>query len=183
LLAKYNAVYGSFAALPFFLIWLYLSWMIVLIGAQIAYAHQHVAEYAMQVDYQEMNAYTRKAHAMNILRLIVVNFEQGGPPLRIEEIAARLVLLPEMVSQLIDRLILSKMVSAVAIDEQEEIGYQPARDIHGITVAEVLLAWDKAGSGVPAASAAHGFENILDVLETLENEVRKAPANRLIKDI
>ena len=183
LLAKYNAIYGSFAALPFFLIWLQLSWMIVLLGAQIAYAHQHVDQYAMQVDYQEMSAYAQKAHAMNILRLIVANFEQGGPPLEAKEIATRLSLHSQLVSQLVEHLITGKIVSAVTIEATEEIAYQPARDIHGITVADVLSAWDKTGPEVLSVQNDCHLERIRGVLEALEKEMKRIPANRLVKDL
>ena len=45
--ANYNAIYGSFASLPLFLIWMYLAWLFVLSGAQIAYAAQHVDSYQL----------------------------------------------------------------------------------------------------------------------------------------
>ncbi|MDY6973367.1 MAG: YihY/virulence factor BrkB family protein, partial [Thermodesulfobacteriota bacterium] len=44
-IAKYNAIYGSFAAIPLFLIWLQLSWLIVLFGAEISFAIQDVGTY------------------------------------------------------------------------------------------------------------------------------------------
>ena len=43
--ARYNAIYGSFAALPLFLIWLQASWLIVLFGAEISYAGQYSDSY------------------------------------------------------------------------------------------------------------------------------------------
>ena len=48
--ARYNAIYGSFAALPLFLVWLQVSWIIVLFGAEIAFAVQHVQQYEFAPD-------------------------------------------------------------------------------------------------------------------------------------
>jgi len=183
LLSNYNAIYGSFAALPFFLIWMYFSWMIVLMGAQFAYAHQHVDAYAMQIDFQEMNVRTRKSHALTVLRLIVSNFENGGPPLPIREIAERLAWPSGLVALLIDQLVNSNIVSAVEMETAEEIGYQPARDIHGITVADVLLPMGDATREERPVPAGHGVERMMDVLDNLEQEIRKSPTNRLVKDL
>ncbi len=41
-MTSYNAIYGSFAALPLFLLWLQISWQILLVGGELAYAHQHI---------------------------------------------------------------------------------------------------------------------------------------------
>lgn len=45
--AKYNAIYGSFATFPLFLVWIYLGWMFILAGAQVAYAAQHLKDYRL----------------------------------------------------------------------------------------------------------------------------------------
>jgi len=45
--SNYNAIYGSFATLPLFLVWMYLGWLFVLTGAQVAYACQHINSYRL----------------------------------------------------------------------------------------------------------------------------------------
>ena len=183
LLSKYNAIYGSFAALPFFLIWLQLSWTIVLIGAQIAYAHQHVHQHAMRVGYREISSYGRKANAINILRLVIANFEQGGPPLKAEEISDRLGMPPQLVFRLIEQLINSDLIVAVHTDREEAFGYQPARDIHHITVVDALSAIDKSTPGADFALESKHLDSVNNVLETIEEESKRSKANLLIKDM
>lgn len=183
LLSRYNAIYGSFAALPFFLIWLQLSWMIVLVGAQIAYAHQHVNQYAMRVGYQEMSTYARKAAAIGILRLVAAGFEKGRPPLKAGEIAARLELPTHLVIRLIEQLIDCQLISAVHNDPEEEFGYQPARDIQSITVVDVFWALDGSGDTEFPESGDEKLAPIADLLESVKEESKKAGANLLVKDI
>lgn len=183
LLSKYNAIYGSFAALPLFLIWLQLSWMIVLVGAQIAYAHQYVNQYAMRVGYQEMSSYTRKAIAIGILRLVIANFEKGGPPLKAGEIAARLELPAPLVIHLIEQMIDSNLMSAVHFDADEEFGYQPARDIRSITVVDVLWALDGSGDEDFPGTGTEKFPPIAELLRAVIEESKRIDANLLVKDI
>ena len=137
----------------------------------------------MQVDFQEMNVRTRKSHTLTALRLIVSNFENCGPPLPIREIAERLAWPSGLVALLIDQLVNSNIVSAVEMETAEEIGYQPARDIHGITVADVLLPMGEATPEERPVPAGHGVERMMEVLDNLEQDIRKSPANRLVKDL
>lgn len=67
--AKYNAIYGSFAALPLFLVWLQLSWRIVLFGAEISFAYQNVDTYEFEPDCLNASRAFR-----NLLALRIVNF-------------------------------------------------------------------------------------------------------------
>lgn len=47
-LSRYDAVYGTFASIPIFLLWLYVSWMLILLGAEMAFAIQHHSTYHME---------------------------------------------------------------------------------------------------------------------------------------
>lgn len=183
LLSRYNAIYGSFAALPFFLIWLQLSWMIVLLGAQIAYAHQHVGQHALTVDYQDASSGLQKKYALYLLRMIIAAFEKGGPPLTAEQIAERLNLPHALVIQLLDRLMQGGLVAAVQHAALEELGYQPARDIHGISVADVLDVWDRIGQDDLPESEDQSLAQVATTLADIGRELRKTSANRLVKDL
>jgi membrane protein len=183
LLAKYNAIYGSFAALPFFLIWLQLSWMIVLFGAQIAYAHQHVGQHLLRIDYQDISLASQKRIALHVLRRIAESFGSNAPPLTAEQIGAALQLPHGLVAQLLEHLIQSGMVSAVQDPRQEEPGYQPARDIHGITIADVLDAWDQVGRNDLPDDADGRLLQVCQAVETLDHARKQSEANRLIQEI
>jgi DNA-binding IscR family transcriptional regulator len=142
-----------------------------------------VDQYAMHVGYQEMSSYTRKANAINILREVVAGFKQGGPPLKAEEIAARLELPRPLVSRLLEQLINSKMVNAVNIEAEEEFGYQPARDIHSITVVDALSALDRSMTDSSPEHEDQKLGRTSEILEAIEKEAQEAQANILVKDI
>lgn len=183
LLSRYNAIYGSFAALPFFLIWLQLSWMIVLFGAQIAYAHQHVGQHALSMDTQDASAGLQKQYALYLLRMIIGAFEKGEVPLTAEQLADRLNLSHAMVVQLLDQLMQGGLVAAVQHAALEDPGYQPARDIHNITVADVLESWDRTGQNDLPEASDQSLVEISRTLADIGRELKNASANRLVKDL
>ena len=75
--ARYNAIYGSFAALPLFLVWLQLSWLVVLFGAEICFSHQNVDTYEFEPDCLQVSVSFKKLLSLRIVHLLVKNFSAG----------------------------------------------------------------------------------------------------------
>jgi membrane protein len=183
MVSKQNAIYGSFAALPFFMAWLQLSWMTVLFGAEIAFAHQHASHYAMIVDYQKTSPNLQKRYALYILKRIMQKFENGDAPPSTDELAEELKLPFPLVDRLIANLVECGFVSAVVAHRADGSGYQPARDIHAITVADVLGAWDRLGQENLASETPAEMQSVIQSLESLSREARQSANNRLVKDL
>jgi membrane protein len=182
-LSKYNAIYGSFAALPLLLIWMQLSWIIVLFGAQLAYAQQYVGRHAVAVDYSRISLNLQKKYALYVLWALIRQFHKGGATLSQPELAQQLDLPYGIVARAIDTLLRCGMISAVIVDSQEGIGYQPARDIHAISVSDVLQALDKAGDDELPDNSGGDFQRIFDAVEALADTIRHSPTDLLVKDI
>ncbi len=181
--SKYNAIYGSFAALPLFLIWLQISWMIVLLGAEIACAHQNINRHAIMADYQKSNVDFRRRHALHILRLIILRFNEGKVPYGVAQISEALKLPPMLVEQLAGHLIDAGLIAAVQGKRPNGPVFQPARDIHTITIASVLDALDKRGPENLSAQNNSDFTSLSHAVDEVRNEMNRSPANCLVKDI
>ena len=79
--AKYNAIYGSFAALPLFLIWLQISWTFILLGAEIAFACQNVSSYEGTPGDGSVGSRRKTVYAVKLVRACAHAFLNQQPPL------------------------------------------------------------------------------------------------------
>ena len=86
--ARYSAIYSSFAILVLFLVWLYLSWVIVLVGAQVAFFHQHPSAYQTQVLWRQGSHEFRERVALALLLHITRRYLAGTPPHRFMDVAS-----------------------------------------------------------------------------------------------
>jgi membrane protein len=87
-ITRLSAIYGSFAAIPLFIIWIQTSWLIVLLGAEISFAHQNVMRYEFESDSHSISNYHKRILSLLIMNTIVKNFHEGKPPVGAEMIAA-----------------------------------------------------------------------------------------------
>ncbi len=84
---SYGAIYGSFAALPLFLAWVQISWMIVLFGAEIAHASEHYETYGFHPDYSRISVSSKKLLMLRIFHLLTKKFSLGEKPLSVKQVA------------------------------------------------------------------------------------------------
>ncbi len=183
--AKYGAVYGSFAALPLFLIWLQLSWFIVLLGAEISFAHQNVDTYEFEKDCGNISYQFNNKISLLVMSLLVRWFRHGKKPLLAEQIAHQLDMPIRLIRSTLHNLVESGMASEVLLeDEGKDTGFQPARDTEKLTTVDVLNALAKRGSddNIPMAHS----DKLIKInrnLKDMDVLVKNCPANMLIKNI
>lgn len=114
--ANYNAIYGSFATLPLFLVWVYFSWIFILAGAQLAYAFQHIKTYQF-ADITDSPA-VRLACAFDIMTLLHNGFD-NNLPLHSDDITDRLPVYPQATTkQVLTVLLDAKMVHMSTGDDR-----------------------------------------------------------------
>jgi len=181
--AKYNAIYGSFAALPLFLIWLQVSWFIVLFGAEFSFAHQNVDTYEFEPDSLKISDSFKRLLSLLISHLLVSNFANGEKPLTAMQISHQLEIPIRLVNRILHELVASGIVSDIQTEEDKEVAYQPARDINSLTVKFVLQSLeDKGVDTIPVAKTAE-FKALSEILTAFRDEIDRSPSNRLLKDI
>lgn len=80
-MTSYNAIYGSFAALPLLLIWLQTSWQILLFGGELSFAYQNIARFAEERESLLISYDQRRKVMLAVMLTVVRRFrEQAAPP-------------------------------------------------------------------------------------------------------
>jgi membrane protein len=182
LVSKYNAVYGSFAALPLFLIWLQLSWLIVLVGAEVAHTHQHRQHLARLRVKREHSHREQQLLAVRLCRRIVQRYSAGDPPLDLSRLAEALDLTEAELQAPLDALVANGILNRVLAADDEPGGYQPGRDPELITLAHILAALDM-GPRVHTAPPDKSGSDSQRALDAFLKAQLDTPANLRIKDI
>lgn len=180
--ARY-AIYGSFAALPLFLLWIQISWLIVLFGAEVSFAHQNVETYEFEPDCLSVSKSFKKLLSLLIVQRLVKKFCKGERPVDASGLSHELEIPVRLVRQILYELSESGVLSEVRNSKDREFAYQPAVDVEKITIKFVLDQLETHGThGIPVAKLGE-LDKLSDRLRQLGELVEKSPANILLKNI
>lgn len=146
--SSYNAIYGSFAALPLFLIWLQIGWVVVLFGCEISFYVQNFDSYKHNEKFSNLSFSLKKNIALQVCHSIVIRFSKGEKAPNAEIIASDLLLPVSVVKKALAALIDSNLVVELNTFEDEDILFQPSRDINQLTIAAVINALETSGRNV-----------------------------------
>ncbi|MCC8144331.1 MAG: YihY/virulence factor BrkB family protein [Tannerellaceae bacterium] len=145
--SKYNAIYGSFAALPLLLLWLQLSWLICLFGAELSYAIQNVKKFSFERDSKNISRRYKDFLTLLIATLIIKRFVSGEKPYNADELSNEYKIPIRITTSILYLLTEIKIIIEVAYGEDERIvHYQPAIDVNKISVSYLLSRIDECGS-------------------------------------
>ena len=182
-IAKYNAIYGSFAALPLFLIWLQLSWLIVLFGAEISFAIQSVDTYEFESESLGISPGFRKLLTLQIAHQIIMVFLKGEKPLTAPQISQNLEMPIRLVHQILYELVDSGILSETNGGDAIDPGHLPAQDINRLSVGYIIDALNQRGDDTIPVAQTRELTVLSDTLKEFGDIVEKSSANKLLKDI
>jgi membrane protein len=180
---RYNAIYGSFAALPLFLIWLQLSWRIVLFGAELSFAHQNVETYEFEPDCLNVSKSFRRLLTLRVVNMLVKDFAKGEKPITASEISHELEIPIRLLRDILNDLLDAKVLSAVNMGEARDLAYHPGCDINLMTIKYVLDKLDENGSGDIPVVETKELNKISDSLKSFGKLIEGSKNNLLLKDI
>lgn len=182
--SSYNAIYGSFAALPLFMLWVQISWNICLFGAELCYTSQNMEESAFRTETYEISPRYRLIMSMMLMSHICRRFEKGEKPYTALELKLKTNIPIRVAQELLYELTSMHMVSEVTSDEKgEESVYQPAEDLAHLSVGLLIERYESAGKweiSLNLKDADHGKWNA-----TIANHARYIEAQKsiLLKDL
>ena len=182
-ITKLNAIYGSFAAVPLFIIWLQYSWLTILLGAELAFANQNISNYEFEAEALGMSAYHKKAISLIIMNIVIKKFSTGEHPVTASDIATQLKVPIRLVRELLQDLKEVYLVSEVNENVKRERAYQPALDIGKITVSYVLSKIEKHGVEQFFLEKNQDYEKVISMLEKFDSLIIESNSNILVKNL
>lgn len=179
--SQYNAIYGSFAALPLFVVWLHIGWLIILFGCELTFFWQNYENHRHKDRFSNLSFYLTKNLALQIAHLIVKNFSSAQKPLTAAEIATELNIPLDVVQSLLKKLRDCHILVVLDHADDQDLAYQPAVDVNQLKVAEILDTLEQCGDDeIPESRQNPKLREATRHFQTL---AAQSEQNYLLKDI
>ena len=176
-----NAIYGGFAALPLFLIWLQYSWYIVLFGAEIAFANQNVDHYELDNEIKKLSIRYKKVIALMIANIVAKGFYQGDKAMTSIQIAEKLDLPVRLARTIINEFVECGIFIEMKTDTEKEIVYQPGVTESKFTVKYLLETLEKNGTNSLQMIDTIELKNINQLMQQLDVEMGSVYIKDIVK--
>jgi len=175
---KYTAIYSGFAILILFMVWLFLNWLILLVGAAVAFYAQHPEYQRAGPQTPEVGGRERERLALLVMHAVAHGHDGGEPPWTVEGLAARLRAPEEVIAALVEALAARGVLVATG---QDPPGYVPARALERIPLAAVVAVAREAGDG--AALPGPDVPCVAGVVARMEGGLAEALEGRTARDL
>ncbi|WP_291861353.1 YihY/virulence factor BrkB family protein [Marinilabilia sp.] len=181
--SKYNAIYGSFAALPLFLVWMQTSWMIVFFGAELSFAFQNERSFEFEVDTRNMSNYAHKLVSLLIVKYVVNAFDRGEKNHSVSELAENLRLPIRLVTDLVYKLFEAGILVEVEGDSKEDTVLLPGYDINKMDVIGVLHRLENTGYSETIIGRSDSVGVIKKKIDLFDKMLAESTENSLLKEL
>ncbi len=182
--SKYNAIYGSFAAIPLLLLWMQLSWLICLFGAELAYASQNVKKFSFERDSHNISRRYKDFLTLLIATLIVKRFVKGRAPYTADELSETYRIPLRVTTQILYLLTEMNIIIEVNYGKDDRIiYYHPALDVNKITVGYLFEKLDRHGSENFKVDTSCLFSNEWQAVLKTREDMIEANNAILLKDL
>ena len=181
-MTSYNAIYGSFVALPLFMLWMQNSWSILLIGCELSFAIQNEKRFDEERTLPSLSHDVGRKLMLATVAYVARAFRRGEGAVPMIAIREQLSLPTRTGSKLISTLVAAEVLNEVRCDEEEyDVAYAPARDVTTLRVSDVLEAIDYYADGAPEPMC-HSVEarRAEECVEALKLALREADSNELV---
>lgn len=185
-MTSYNAIYGSFAALPLFLLWMQISWEILLLGGELSFAYQNVARFDEERESLLVSYDCRRKLMVGVMVLVSRAFRDGRGAVSFSEIRDRLDVPTRIMNNILYTLVQARMLSEIRTEGTDyDLEYAPARDISTLRVYDILSAVDSHGFGRDTIDMRSNRElrRCAEVVERLKDVTRASAENVLLTEL
>ncbi len=178
---KYSAVYGALSALPVLMIWIYLSWILVLFGATYAFANQSVTTEGLEARDIRMCSGFKELLAVRIMAVVAEAFERKERPPTVETLTRRLDTMSTLIQQVTEVMVAHDLLEECS--GKHEGGFRPEQSLEQITLYQIqqVLRWRDGDTFRLELTPLH--EKIRSIFEASEEAGRKVLDRISLRDL
>lgn len=180
--SKYNAIYGSFSFLPLLLIWLQLSWLILLSGCVLSYSLQNVFTFNFLGDVSTVSENYRRKIATIIMAILIESRKDNRQPMTVNEISMNYGLPIRIVNRIIDTFHEANLIYFVVL-KGDHIGVTPSFELSELTVGDFFKQLDNVGPSGFIPLLKHNYGPVLDEIDTLIKDLYNADKDTRLVDL
>jgi membrane protein len=169
-----SKIYGSLGLVPVFMIGLYFAWLIVLFGAQVAYAYQNRAAISEMRMVETINQRGREFIALRLMTIVGQHFVRGEPGPTASRLSDRIGVPARLVCQVMSTLVSARLAVETA---GAEPAYLPARPIETITCHDILTALRASQGEEPATREEPSRTEVYGEFQRIQEAERQAASS------
>ena len=145
-LSSYNAIYGSFAALPLFMLWVQISWTICLFGVELCYTNQNMDELSFMTYTSKISHRYKLLLSVTLMSHICHRFAEGRKPYTALDLKMMTDIPIRITQDLLYNLVSVGLLSENSAEGKDaEPTYQPALSLEHITIGSIVERLDSLG--------------------------------------
>lgn len=179
--AKYTAIYSAFASMIIFFIWLYVTWMILLVGCSVAYYHQNPSQQMLISRNIKLSNREKEVIALNIMVLIAKHYHAHKPSWTTEALALHMNISAEACMEIINDFLDKKLLKETS---ESPVTYLPAYDLETISAYDIILAIRCSGE---SKNHTLGFieaeENVKQIQQDMDKSIGLLLKTTSLKDL
>ncbi len=181
--SKYNAIYGTMAALPILMVWIYVSWLIVLLGLEMTFAWQNMRGVPSDIRGEKVNYASREMIALTVLLVVAEAFYRGDKSWDLKRLANELDLPPRLARTILSQLVRLGFVAEVRDGEYDQFAYQPGRAPENLPLTKILEGLKGDGVSFTKLSDTPERDVVRGIEERLENAGKQALEEMTLQDL
>ncbi len=136
---EFGVVYGSFASVPLFMLWIYMSWTIYLLGAQLTYVIESRITRSWEFKIEKMPHHLQQALLLEIMHVVIDKFSKGEPALSAKDISEHLSVSLAVIRYMVDKLLLTKLlIQAQSSSSARLTSYIPSKSVVLLTDTYII---------------------------------------------
>jgi membrane protein len=184
---NYTAIYSGFAIMIVFMIWIYLSWLIVLTGASFAYYHQNPERISNKSQVIRLSSRLREKLALTIMQMIANSFHNGQPAWSIQSLAKKTTISEPAINLIISALLEDNLLIAANkndYDEDGELTFVPARSLENISVNDILnVARSAEETPFLRPDSVDAVDQVRETVASIEDAIRQTTSGISLKNL